>query len=519
MGLLDTDHKTLGETVVQHKTDLPGLYRLRKLAYPPEEQSQGDFLYEQRKGQRRQAHSIMLDQGYHQLAPLCDPVIIRNRQEIIRSFLNDLNDKKAYFPILNIMHLINEWTRIDRRYSGGLPDSKKSAGFLKRYLAEADKFSKLLKKEGGLLEKLAEHYARELPREDIELLARACDKGEFDSIIIGKENGAFVFKGVVGDNKPVNVPNKSLGRYSLYEQTGCWTQPELVWAGFRKGLGILNKLYSPVAALYFEADYMRRRQREGKNVCLPNINEEGRFEMIEGEPILLTPHPKARNFSFDKNNARAILNGLHSAGKTYLICDIPLYIIRGLQGFPLPSKDADIPITRRIFHALEIEKRDGGGSLHSELVQRAEEINLAREGDLHIIDEFLQHASPDAAEPLEPIILEAYEKTKATFIIVDHRGEAIEDGKKWNFWSPEYIEHSSGEINPTFRFSRGKPSNEILTRHAKQLLEKVARELDIPKQEKEKKGHKAEWHNPFHDGENPRDWEKRIEERALGGKY
>lgn len=512
MGLLDVEKKVLGKTIVQHEKDIPGLNRLRHLAYP--EQSQNGFLYEQRKG-RGFPRCDMLNQGYNRLAPLCDPKVIRNRQDTIRLFLTDLDGERAYLPILNLMHLINEWTGIDRRYEGGLPDSKKSAGFLRRYLAEADKLTELLRKNKGISEKLAEDYARRLPRDDLDLLTRACDKGEFDCIVIRKENDNFVFTGVVGDNKPVNVPSQSLGRFSFYDQTGGWTQRELVWAGFKKALGILNNLYSPLTSLYFEADYMRRRQRQGKKICLPNINEEGRFIMQQGEPILPTPDPKPRTFSFDRTNARAILNGLHSAGKTYLICDIPLYTIRGQQGLPLPCEAADIPITKRIFHALEIEKRSGGGKLHSELMQRAEEIAQAREGDLYIIDEFLQHASPDAAEPLEPIILEAYQNTGATFIIVDHRGETIEDGKQWNFWSPEYIE-TSEEITPTYGLRRGKPSIEILTKHAKQLLRKVANELNAPEQKPEERKPDR---SSFFDMENPRNWERNIEERVLGGRY
>lgn len=519
MSLLDVDQKVLGKTVVQHEKDIPGIHQLKYLAYGQEEEKDpSKFLYEQKK-RGRYVRSNILTWGYTQIAPLCDPVIVRNRQEIIRFFLDDLQGGKKYLPILNIMHLVNEWADIDRRYEGGLPDSEKSAGFLRRYVKEADRFTRLLRGEGGVLERLAESCEKDLPREELDLLIRACDNGEFDSLIIGKEDGAFVFKGVVGDNKPVNVPHQSLGRFSLYDQTGGWTQPELVWAGFRKGLGFLNNIYSSIATFYFEADYMNRRQRQGKNVCLPNINEEGRFEMVEGEPILETSNPKPRSFSFDKNNARAILNGLHSAGKTYLICDIPLYIIRALKGLPVPSRSADIPVTRRIFHALEVEKRSGGGSLHSELVQRAEEIGQAREGDLYIIDEFLQHASPDAAEPLEPIILEAYEKTKATFIIVDHRGESIEDGKTWNFWSPEYMEHSSGEITPTFGFRRGKPSSDILTRHARQLLGKVARELNTPKEEKRENRYRTDTSSLIHDGESLKEWERRIEDKVLGGEY
>ena len=520
MSLLDVDEITLGKTVVQHGERIPGIHDAGRLAYGPENKNAGSFLYEQRiDGQS--ARSDLLYEGYRRLAPVLDKGIVCNRQEVVRLFLRDLEGDRKYFPILNLMHLINEWTGIERKtgeYGVPLPDGKLSADFLRRYSTEADKFTKLLKVEGGILENIAGELESELPREDLELMTRACEKGQFDSLILMKEGENYLFRGVVGDNKPVNVPSRLLGRFSLYEQTGGWTQEDLLWTGFRQAVSGVNRIYSKLAALYFEANYISRRKKQGQDVCLPTINEEGRFSIVNGEPILCTPAPVPRSFSFDRINARAILNGLHSAGKTFLICDIPLYIIRGLRGFAVPAKEADVPITRRIFHALEIEKLSGGGSLHSELVSRAKEIAGAQKDDLFIVDEFLQHASPDAAEPLEPIILDSYAQTEATFIVVDHRGESIEDGNKWNFWSPEYKEQAGGEISPTYRFRRGKPDGEVLTKHAKQLLRKVSLELEAPKEEKRPRqdGGRHYFRDPAEDN---RSWAKRIEERVLGGQY
>lgn len=522
MGLLDVDARILGETIVQHEIRIPGSYEMRLLAKDSDNPS--NYLYEQRE-RSKHPRSTLLDLGYNRLPPVCDAAIIRNRQAVLTRCLEDFPSKKQIYPILNLMHLINAWEGIDRRYHGGHPSLEVAGKFLKRYLQEGEKLievlgagvgSDLFREEKSFLQKLAEEYDRNLPKREIDLILRACNNGAFDSLIIEKAGNDMKVTGVVGDDAPRGVPCENLGRYSFLDQTG-WPAGEFVWHGFRKGLEMLNGLFSPIAALYFEAAYVHRRREMGRNVTLPEINEKGIFEMRDGEPIMHTPEPVyARSFSFDKKSARSILNGLHSAGKTHLLCDIPLYIIRGLRGLPVPARYANIPLTKRIFHALSVEKRDGGGSLHAELTKRADELLMARPGDLFLIDEFLQHASPDAAEPLEPIILEAYEKTAATFVIVDHRGESIKDGKKWHFWSPEFKEQG-GVISPTYRFKRGKPSTEVLMRHARQLLEKIAREVDFNL--KPDKPSERDIDRGPDDSEYDISFGKRIENRVLGGLY
>jgi len=513
MTILEVDNPEIGKNVVQHPENYPGRGDIRYLGIHQEPHRN---LYEHRRGAEH-FHSRLVSDGYYSLMPVCDVEVIKNRQNVIKSFLNDFPGNQGFFPMLNMMHLIEEWANWDKSrgfgYSGEGFSSEKAGKVLRRYLDEADKLLDRFDEAGGTLRKVAESYREEMPIENIELLVKVCERGRFDSLVLERNRSDIRVIGIVG-REAKKKDRRYLGQYDLKDQIG-WSEDSFVKYGFREGVGMLRKFFAPLGFLYHEAGYVYRRREEGNRVCFPKINNQGLFEMVEGEPILDTPEPVAwRSFRFDEKLSKSILNGLHSGGKTHLLCDIPLYVLRGLMGLSLPASSAKIPLTRRIFYALHLDKQMVGGSLESEMKTRAQEIMSARKGDLFLIDEFLQHASPDAADPLEPIILEEYAKTKASFVIVDHRGESIDDGNSWRFWSPGFREEK-GRVMPTYRFEQGKPSKEILMKHARQLLTKIKNELDEPEP-----GRKPYTHTMSNaNGEFMEHWLKRIEERILEGEY
>jgi len=513
MTILDVKKPELGVTVVDHPENFPGRGDMRYLSKSEDVE---ENLYEQRDGTNH-FHSRFVDNGYCHLIPVCDIEVIRARQNTIRSFLNDFPENQRIFPILNMMHLIEEWAGQDWRegYTNEGFYSKKAGKVLQRYLDESYKLLDEFDKVGGTLRKVAESYRKEIPREEVEMLVRVCEKGRFDSLILENLAESVRVTGVIGRRTPKGKDIRKLGECDLQKEIG-WNAYEFVKYGFFQGINMLDRLFSPLGFLYLEANYMHRRRQQGKRVCLSKINNQGVFEMIEGEPILYAPEPvEWRSFRFDEKNSRSILNGLHSGGKTHLLCDIPLYILRGLRGLPVPAESARIPLTRRIFYSLHLDKQRVGGSLESEMQTRVKEILHAKKGDLFLIDEFLQHASPDAADPLEPIILDDYAKTRASFVIVDHRGESIEDGSSWRFWSPGFRQEK-GKVMPTYKFERGKPSQEVLMKHARQLLAKLKKELDNPTlPEKEEKG----YHGYRTQGEHKYLWLQRAESRILNGEY
>jgi hypothetical protein len=518
MSLLDVDHKKLGQNVVLHFSHIPGKWEEENLALG---ENQQDCVYEQRRG-RKVRNSSFRNRGYGAFLPVCNPRIIRNRQDVIKYFLNDFPEMSRYFPILNMFHLITEYSsHLDYEVGNYVRDRvianpfepEEGARVLERYLSEIEKLKAEFFRSGGLMSRLATEYERRTPTETVRQMIEVCKRGTFDNLILVRDGNSFKVSGVIKRYRPREDRSVDLGSHDLAGNIG-WQPEDFVKHGFFLAKHVLDELYAPLAALYQEASYMHRRKQQDKRVCFPRINEIGLFEMVEGEPILRTPEPvEWRTFRFDRQSSRTLLNGLHSGGKTHLLCDIPLYIIRGLRGFPLPSLSAKIPITRRIFHSLYIQKQESGGSLESEMTRRAEEIREARMGDLFLIDEFLQHASPDAADPLEPIILDEYDKTRATFIIVDHRGTSIDD-RKWNFWSPGFKENETGEVSPTYKFMRGRPSQELLRRHASQMIRRLVKE---PQEKEERLGYES--FNTRDLGELLPDWLLEVKQRILSGAY
>ncbi len=462
MTTLDIDKKAVGATIVLHDSNLPGVSSVTSLA-----KRYSVNVYEGR--------SPFLSTGYQELLPVTNQEVIEARQETIRVFEGDMD--KFYSP-LNIMHLINKWSSLSENDF----DSAKGAKILRRYISEAEVLKDELRGAGGVLERIAEDIEKDCSFDEIETLAGVCERGKFERLMIVSEGEHYKVIGIEGRELP--EIKRYLGEYDLKEQMG-WRGEGFALYAFLVGMKTLNDFFSPLGALYFEAAYMQKRKADGKSVCLPEINNQDIFEMIEGEPVLPTQEPVAwRTFGFDTTNSNSILNGLHSGGKTHLLRDIPLYILRGLRGFSLPAKSSKIPIVRRIFHSESVEKIGSVGSLESEMYRRAQEVLLAKKGDLFLIDEFFCHASSDAAEPLEPIILAEYANSRAMFVIVDHRGESIGEG--WKVWSPGF-EQEGERVIPTYKFIEERPSQEILKIHARQLLEDLIEGIEVPESVIEKK--------------------------------
>jgi hypothetical protein len=419
-------------------------------------------------------HSLV-QMGYTLCNPVLDPGMIRDRQAVIEAFRQDMLSGCKLLPMLDTMQLINKFHIPE---NGPLQDYKK---ILERYKLEADRFVETCRKTGGTLDELADHCQKRIPHKNISSAIAACKKGRFDHIAIqimpleSKKgdfampmSGAIRAYGIMGN---IHLRKKTFVGQTNEDAIGIGSDV-MVRVAVRNLERKLNELFAPLSALYCEAGVKKRRMDNGWAVCNPEINQEGFFEVVDAEPIVHTRNPVGCTLSYNAANSRIILNGLHSGGKTHLLANIPLYHLAALSGFCLPARSAKVPVVKRVFHSFDIQQEYCMGKLESELSERAEFAKDLRKGDMLVIDEFLQHAAPDAAADLEPVILEQLAKTGATVIVVTHRGEGIADGEKWNFYSPGY-KMQDGRIVPTYKFHRGKPDPEIMLKHASQLLNDI----------------------------------------------
>jgi len=456
---------------VEHDTDklrdADSYYRL-KLAFP---KGLEDAIFEQIPGIPFRRYKFV-EVGYEGLKPTINFAAIQMRQAVISAFMDDLNSAQKFKAIFNNMHLLNEIFSF--QYASGTPYFKHLC--LSRYQEEADALVQELDRQPNpILQKLAFHYKRRCPRKILNNVIQASRQGGFNSIIVELNPLSSNRGKPTSDSNAVRLhgamklPDSNLeGKIVLDSCAANWLGIDplvIVKRAAGQCMDWLNKIYAPLAALYTEAFYMKNNA-----ACLPEINKDGVFEMVNGRPIAPSENPVGTDLYYDNKSAKVILNGIHSGGKSYLLRTIIAYHLCALSGFSVPADSARVPVVRSITHSVDIEKLVNAGSLESECTARAEMLATLKKDDLVLIDEFLQHASPDASADLEPIILDAFYKTGAAVIVVTHRGESLDDKNKWQFYSPGF-KVANETIVPTYSFVKGRPSQEILRMHARQILE------------------------------------------------
>lgn len=417
-----------------------------------------------------------LQRGYLGLYATKDIKIIKKRQNIIKAFTKDIEGKREFKNIFNNMHLITKLMRFQREKNADI-NNIKYANLLFKYQKEVENLTDKLASQEGVLHQLSNHYWSRFPFKVHDTVLKACEQGKFNYVVLEIDPRSLdtwnsKWKNTLTEYVRIqgfmDLPKKNIKKQiklnsNKYEPINI-SDEILVHKAANEFVDWLNKIYAPLAALYSEAFYLTQENR-----CLPEINTEGIFEMVNGEPIMPTVNPVGTSLFYDKKTSKLILNGIHSGGKSYLLKTIATYHLDGLSGFVLPAKSAQIPVIDKIIHSWDIDKVYYMGSLESEFEERARTIRNTTENDLILMDEFLQHASPDASNDLEPVILEEFYKTGAAVIVVTHKGESL-DENKWQFYSPCFKE-VNGRIKASYEFQKGKPDPVILQKHAEQMLE------------------------------------------------
>lgn len=457
--------------------------------------------------------------GYSICTPTRNIEVIRNRQQVISAFVKDILSDNKYYPVLNMLHLISRLSRMIDPGRHPHFDLSACTKMLERYLQETQTICSmfrddcsLFRNKGSFLEQLAEDLDNNTPKNSINQILKACQKEAFDYVLIRIKDGNYEVHGMMGALDSQAVQKSFRGRSSPEEELG-FSMRDFVIHAFGQAIEGLNSIYSPLGALYFEAAYYANRIKQGKRIVMPEINTEGVFSITGGEPVLLTTNPVGASLAYDAKTAKIILNGLHSGGKTYLLNNIPLWHLKALSGFWLNADQANVPVIKRVLHSFSTKKVSyGGGSLFSEMQERARSMVQLKTGDMYLMDEFLQHASPDAAEDLEPVILEEFWRTGATIVVVTHRGESLSEDN-WNFYSPTF-EKKGERIIPTYEFVKGRPSQKILKMHAKQMLVDIVSSGHDEKQSQSEKRIQRE--GSYQDYST---WLFQVEKRIFSGSY
>ena len=120
-------------------------------------------------------------------------------------------------------------------------------------------------------------------------------------------------------------PNPERSGKAINVNTKKKTDEAIDRRGFLKGLGVAEGWIDSIASkLNGKSDLEKindRRKKLGLPVCIPELNDEGRFRVKNGHPIAtnLEEEPVPINLSYDRMHRKVIVGGAHSGGKTELL--------------------------------------------------------------------------------------------------------------------------------------------------------------------------------------------------------
>lgn len=267
-----------------------------------------------------------------------------------------------------------------------------------------------------------------------------------------------------------------------------------------------------LASMQYQAEIYNRRKKLGLPVCIPELNDEGRFRVKNGHPIAtnLEEEPIPINLSYDRTHRKFIIGGAHSGGKTELLKNIGLYHLVGVGGGIWPAEEGEVPLTRNIITSLRKGHEESKGSLESELKNAMKIAKDMGERDVALIDEFLDTTKPELARHISYPLLVGEEglcigfaKSPGTVYIVDHRAPILREDMGFEFMYPVLVRKKATELAkkirarlrrdsesttdldffsslnrrtvliPTHTFAVGKPSPKEVQKHALQMWQRV----------------------------------------------
>jgi len=325
-----------------------------------------------------------------------------------------------------------------------------------------------------------------------------------------------------GDNfylMPSRPEGKGVFDLGLFQQgkdtkLRCYPRQEEDLVDIKKFTGSSSAFIYTLGSFFYQAEVYKRRKKLGLPVCIPNINEDGRFVIRNAYPVTTYLRTKGDLFSFeyDKDRRKFLFGGAHSGGKSELIKNIGGYHIIGLGGGILfCDEGAEVPVTRRVITSFRKSQESKKGALESEVKEALRLDRDAMAGDLLLIDEFLDTTKPELAMHIASPILKGETRlcrglanSPGTVLIVDHRASRMDENYGFDFMAPKlervkakdlakrlegrggyyddaYELEQQGDVEilvPTHDFVAGKPDKDEVRAHALEMWERVKHDVE-----------------------------------------
>ncbi|MFA6073350.1 MAG: hypothetical protein WC758_04515 [Candidatus Woesearchaeota archaeon] len=425
-----------------------------------------------------------------------DKEIISERQTLIEDLANLFKDKKNEINTLHFISATKELDDIVKGLNHGKKvDLRKLGPTYHYFVLSIQNIIPLLQKKPG-----TQRFAKNL-----QIISTNYSDVMSESKVFGEKGyilqvGHNELQSLVNFQKEPIMKSKIMNYYRDDNVFIPSDEAEKVFKLFEQ----IKPIYDSLRIFYGFGSYVAKRERKGKPVCFPIINNDRIFEVYNGVPIASSfDHdekyvPFNENYTQEKNHF--IYSGAHSGGKTHRLTTIGLYYWISLMGLPGPADKIIVPFINNLNASIvrqNVSDGQGKGSLESEL---QEIMNIAKsvgDDDLVLIDELFDTTKPEFTKYVSVPILQKFDNSKSAIHIVYHAARTIcQEKTSFVFKYPElntslvdetilvrnptygYYEQAPTRrkidyLYPTYNFLEGIPDGKIVQAHAKQKWKEI----------------------------------------------
>lgn len=217
-------------------------------------------------------------------------------------------------------------------------------------------------------------------------------------------------------------------------------------------------------------------------LSVPKFNKENHHNIfVKGAKHPLVPEAVENDINFQSSDNGILISGPNTGGKTVLLKLLALHLILPNFGLSVPSKQANIPLTRNLFFFSNDQQDilDGLSSFSSECTQYLKMYTEAPKNSFVFIDEIFNSTASHEASLISKALIDKLTKNNIYLFISSHHDKLKQDIFDDQTLLSAHMGFESFDRVPTYKFYAGTPGHSFALDIFKTIEQSILKVNDI----------------------------------------